>query len=91
MRAPLLCVLAVLTASMAHAHSWYPAECCSERDCAPLPENQTPKPLDGGAWLLSTGEIVPREKARWSPDGLYHLCRLPGGTIVCIFIPPQGS
>ena len=75
----------------ASAHSWYPQECCSDRDCAPLAESQTPKPLDGGDWLLTTGEVVPRAKVKWSPDGLYHLCRHTAGHIYCLFVPPQGS
>lgn len=82
--------ICVLVVSIAQAHSWYPHECCSDRDCAPLPDNQIPKPLDGGAWLLSTGEIVNRDKVKWSPDGHYHLCRF-GAVVLCLFVPPQGS
>lgn len=80
----------LLCAVPAYGHSWYPHECCSDRDCAPLSETETPKPLDGGAWLLKSGEIVTREKVKWSPDGLYHLCRSPS-VIYCLFVPPQGS
>lgn len=87
----------ILCAMPAYAHEapsgWsYPAECCSDRDCAPLAESETPKPLDGGAWLLSTGEVVQKSKVKFSPDGLYHLCRgVSGGMIFCLFVPPQGS
>lgn len=98
----LLIVLALVAFFMlvgikaARAHTapsgWqYGAECCSERDCFEMAEADTPKPLDGGDWLLTTGEIVPVRKVKWSPDGRFHLCRLPGGTIVCLYIPPQGS
>lgn len=75
---------------VARGHSWYPPECCSDKDCAPLPANLIPKPLAGGDWLLTTGEIVPRSKVKWSPDGHYHLCQTPH-TTYCLFVPPQGS
>jgi len=68
----------------------YPMECCSNNDCAEMPEDDTPKPLAGGDWLLRTGEVVPRSKVKWSPDGRYHLCRM-GELIFCLFVPPQGS
>ncbi len=70
----------------------YPLECCSDRDCRELTEAETPKPLDGGDWRLVTGEIVPRSKVKFSPDGLYHLCRgVNGGMIFCLFVPPMGN
>lgn len=76
--------------SSAIAHSWYPHECCSDRDCAPIPENQIPKPLDGGNWQLFDGTYVDRAKVKWSPDGHYHLCQM-GAVVLCLFVPPQGS
>lgn len=74
-------------------HSWYPPECCSDRDCKPLAAAFIPKPLPGGDWLLTTGEVVPRAKVKWSPDGFYHLCKLEWEpfTTYCLFVPPQGS
>lgn len=74
-------------------HSWYPPECCSDQDCAPMPESQRPTPLPGGAWMLVTGEVVPRTKVRWSPDAAFHLCKLPWEphTTFCLFVPPVGS
>ncbi len=82
----------LLVVSPALSHSWYPHECCSDRDCAPMPEADAPKPLDGGNWLLTTGEIVPRDKVKWSPDGHYHICRFAAtGGVICLFVPPQGS
>ena len=68
----------------------YPMECCSNNDCAEMPEGDTPKPLAGGDWLLKTGEVVPRSKVKWSPDGRYHLCRM-GELIFCLFVPPSSS
>ncbi len=88
----LIAALMLCVVPPALSHSWYPQECCSDRDCAEMAEADTPKPLDGGSWLLKTGEIVPRSKVKWSPDGHYHLCRgVSGGMIFCLFVPPQGS
>jgi hypothetical protein len=69
-------------------HGWYDMECCSDNDCAPI--DYEPKPLQGGAYLLPTGEVVPREKVKWSKDERYHLCRI-GPVIFCLYVPPQGS
>lgn len=83
--------------SPARAHEapsgWdYPMECCHNQDCGPLNEADRPKPLDGGDWLLTTGEIVPKSKVKFSPDGLYHLCRWhANNTVLCLFVPNMGS
>lgn len=93
----LCAIVVVLAITKAPAHDapmgWeYEAECCHNQDCAPLPEDQTPKPLDGGDWLLKTGEIVPKSKVKYSPDGLYHLCRWhSNNAVLCLYVPPQGS
>jgi len=76
------------------ASGWqYPPECCSNQDCKPMADAHIPKPLPGGDWLLTTGEVVPRSKVKWSPDGHYHLCKLEWEpfTTYCLFVPPQGS
>lgn len=92
LRGALAVVLMAGACGVALPHSFYDAECCSDRDCAPMPESETPKPLPGGSWLLNTGEVVERAKVKWSPDGRYHLCRMPGGThIFCLYVPPMGS
>jgi hypothetical protein len=71
-------------------HSWYDAECCSDRDCAPI--TYAPRPLPGGSYLLNTGEVVEPGRVKWSRDEHYHLCRSPNtGQIYCLYIPPQGS
>jgi hypothetical protein len=68
----------------------YDAECCSDRDCAPI--DYAPKPLPGGSFLLPTGEVVERGRVKWSRDEHYHLCRSPNtGQIYCLYVPPQGS
>ena len=78
--------------AVARGHSFYDRECCSDNDCAPMHESETPKPLPGGDWLLTTGEVVERAKVKWSPDGRYHLCRLPGLPVIfCLYVPPSSS
>ena len=73
----------------AAAHSWYPYECCSDRDCAPLPRDQV-QPTDGG-WLLPDGTLFPYADARVSPDGGFHWCRIGGtGRVLCFFAPDMG-
>jgi hypothetical protein len=90
--AAFLCVMSYVSAHEAPSGWSYDHECCHNQDCAPIPEDQTPKPLDGGNWRLSTGEIVPKSKVKFSPDGFYHLCRLPAsGTILCLYTPPSSS
>jgi hypothetical protein len=80
----------VFNASVAFGHSWYDAECCSDRDCAPI--EYAPRPLPGGSFLLNTGEVVEPGRVKWSRDEHYHLCRSPNtGQIYCLYVPPQGS
>lgn len=80
------------------AHSWYPFECCSERDCFPVPV-QDVKIIKGG-WMLHDGTVIEHAEARPSPDGRFHLCRHndgKGGLIrkhkapACFWAPIEGS
>lgn len=77
------CVAAILTlALLSHAspHSWYPWECCSERDCFPVPVPRTEIDRTPEGWRLKKeGITVPFEAARPSPDGKFHLCRSQDG------------
>lgn len=87
--AAFVAVLSVLGAQ-ALAHSWYPPECCSDRDCSPFPAKDVVEQPDG--WRLSTGEFVERGKEKISRDEDYHLCRLtPSSPIICFFVPPRGA
>lgn len=83
-----LLVLALATA--AQAHSWYPSECCSDRDCAPVPAS-TVREAPEGFTILPQGDFVPRGKEKFSPDGAYHVCRYPSGGLICLFVPARGS
>lgn len=98
--------LAILwSVSPACAHSFYPYECCSDRDCWPTgagADAREPDPVAGpGGWRLFDGTIVPYAATRPSPDGRFHVCRsggalkgaliAPGGRPPCLWVPPNGS
>jgi hypothetical protein len=77
----------------AHAHSWYPPECCSGQDCR---EADMVTELPDGSAKVQVGTdtvVVPRSlKRRMSPDGHYHLCyrKWIDSTVVhCFFEPGQ--
>jgi hypothetical protein len=76
--------------SDASGHSWYPRECCSDRDCAPYASENVKHVAHG--FRLHTGEFIHQNQARISPDGAYHLCRSEyTHQILCFFYPPPGS
>lgn len=68
---------AILIATGASAHSWYPLSCCSERDCFPVAAEAVEEVR--GGWRLRDGTFIPYAKARPSPDGRFHLCRHQDG------------
>lgn len=79
------------------AHSWYPYECCSDRDCYAVPKERV-RVVPGG-WMLD-GFFVGYGEARPSPDGLFHICRTQDGKgdlirptqkPACAWAPVQGS
>ena len=70
-----LALAGMMTAAL--AHSWYPLECCSERDCFPIKADDV-KPVKGG-WLLADGTFIAHGEARPSPDQDYHVCRFDDG------------
>lgn len=87
-----LLALGLLVADATRAHEWYPLECCSERDCAPIPP---PKEASGG-WVLPDGRRVLYKDAKPSPDGRFHLCESQwqtekkDRTVLCFFAPIGG-
>ena len=86
--------LALVKASGGHEapRGWsYDHECCSDRDCKPIPAKGI-QALPDGAYMLPTGEVVDKNRIKRSQDEEYHLCRLPGGThIFCLYVPNNGS
>jgi hypothetical protein len=98
-------MLAVPPAAKSHTHlspdgttvSWYPNECCHNRDCRPV---ASIKPASNGLWMTTTdGRTVligPNQSRRPSQDMRWHVCIGrddvdPADTeaIVCVFEPPH--
>jgi hypothetical protein len=99
-RAVLAAVLVVL-ASVGHAQAHGEAEwimaveprCCGPNDCAPVAEGGI-KRVDGGFFVLETGEVVSEREALWSVDDHYWRCRYTSGVRTgqtrCLFVPALG-
>ncbi len=91
--------------SPARAHSWYPHECCSDRDCWPMgpdADAREPEPRSvPGGYLTHDGHFVAERETRPSRDGRFHVCRAtgapdgdpirPAGRPACMFVPQRGS
>jgi hypothetical protein len=79
----------------AHAHDWYPWECCSGQDCAPIPLKESPVERNGGFELID-GRHISYKDLKPSPDGQWHLCeqKWPTATkdrkILCLYAPIGG-
>src|SRR6476620_1929989 len=78
----------------AHAHDWYPRECCSSRDCSPA---DTVVRHDDGSYLVTARGIslvIPWWFRPWrpSPDGRVHVCFRQfsgiGPVVLCAFRGP---
>ncbi len=82
----------LLSSGLAKAHDWYPASCCSERDCHVLAEakGETVQETADG-WRLWDGRTIPRGRAKLSPDWRFHLCETSAKNIICFFAPPGSS
>jgi hypothetical protein len=85
----LIVVLAAscLVVYAAKAHDWYPPECCSGRDCAPVDSTDLVE-IDNGCWRqLSTGLKFCGTQVRPSQDKHWHVCHNASGSIpYCVFI-----
>lgn len=90
--------LAIGVSFPAHAHSWYPQECCSGQDCAPV-ENLVRIVLKVGELpqLIVRSKqgkavIPPSLPLRDSQDGRMHVCMRHDAfgdlEVVCVFVPP---
>jgi hypothetical protein len=75
----------------AHAHDWYPIECCHSRDCAPVTDvtnvagasyDATGKPIGNALPMMvvttkiGTAVVPPDLPRRMSPDNQMHACML---------------
>lgn len=89
----------------ARAHSWYPYDCCSDRDCWPMGvdgDAREPDPsIVPGGYRTHDGVFVAERDTRSSRDGRFHICRAggtlsgmpiaPSGKPFCLFVPSRGS
>lgn len=99
MRAFVLLAILLAAPSAGRAHEApsgqaYSLECCSNKDCAPLPDGAV-RIVPGGYQVEDEFVAQNDERIRPSTDGAYHTCRfhpLHAGTrIRCFYVPPSGS
>jgi hypothetical protein len=86
----LLIVAALIAATPAVAHSWYPLACCGNLDCFPVGCDQLVETVTG--WLyVPTGNLFKREQVQPSQDHHCHVCLGRGGDLrsICAFIVPN--
>jgi hypothetical protein len=95
----LAAILVTGPALPAAPHSWYPRECCSDRDCVPADGITSDARGDrvvliGARRIWIPGGLI----AGPSPDGRVHICyRVVAGEFdnstfampICLFVPPQ--
>jgi len=81
----------IIFASMLLAHSWYPSECCSERDCYPINCSEVKK-IDGG--YNYKGIFFANSQVKQTPDEHVgcHACSSFGERQYgyCLFLPRAG-
>jgi hypothetical protein len=92
-------ILAGTWPTPAPGHSWYPKECCDDKDCAPVESVTQLVPAGGGMpQIIVTSKygraIVPQGfPVRESKDGRMHVCMRYSefGTmeVICLFVPPH--
>lgn len=92
MRKFFLTALVVIAATAAHAHSWYDYDCCSDRDCEPVPFHSVSITEEGVHVKLEPGEhslvlegvdellLWGDVNIRQSQDGEHHACVAPALT-----------
>jgi hypothetical protein len=87
-------LLFLAVAAPAGAHEWYPIECCSGYDCAPVEQTK----ISDGAELVVTSKhgtgVVPATMLRReSKDNRMHVCMRPSSDgqmrVICVFLPPS--
>lgn len=72
-----LVLLSATLPSIAAAHSWYPYECCSEKDCFPVSISEVK--ISPAGYTLADGTLIEFREARASPDEKFHVCRRQDG------------
>lgn len=93
-----LFMMAAFYTKAAQAHDWYPPNCCSGTDCAPIPMDDVRITPDGFV-IPGNPEVVPYSSPKirqTPPEGgqKYHLCSRGGkrdGEVLCLYIPNWGT
>ena len=82
----------VIASLVAMVHSFYPPECCGDKDCSPIPAEHvqiTP------AGYVIDGWTIPFSQAKTSPDEQYHACVVQSFVLhrinIKCFWAPKGS
>lgn len=88
MQGRLAAVILLALASPAFGHSWYPANCCSGRDCDVLSESRVAP--HGSGYIVDQRFIVPASQVRRSMDGRFHGCFPTPNELRCFWAPPVG-
>lgn len=76
--------------NLAKGHGPYEMACCSDRDCAPVPDDRVAQ-ISGG--FLVDGEFVPMRdpRVRRPINEQFHLCKhVTTGALLCIYPKLQG-
>lgn len=89
----------------AHAHGWYPPECCHDMDCAPVTQAAHVAGALMGNSLVATPPllmvttrhgyvVVPHNfPIKQSKDGQMHACMrrdaVGAMVLICLFMPPS--
>jgi len=84
------CAAFLLVGTHARGHDLYEVACCSNRDCAPVPDNRVAQ-ISGG--FLVDGEFVPVRdpRVRRPINEQFHLCKhVTTGQLLCIYPKLQG-
>jgi hypothetical protein len=92
-------VTALCGQPLAHAHDWYPHECCSGGDCAVVDRLVPLSPTgDSGPRFIvtskhGTASVPSTLPLRESKDHRMHVCMRPslygGMGVICVFMPPS--
>jgi hypothetical protein len=79
-------LIKTLIAAVTLAHSWYPPECCKEKDCHPLPCSELSVMDNLIRWR---GKVIGNRRfIRTSQDELCHICLTgPRQIPLCVFMP----
>lgn len=97
-----LVIGAIFIATGAFSHGWYDPACCSDQDCAPIPESAITWTESGWRVELRPGdhfmvqshavlETVPFDEVLPSQDDQWHVClrteKAPAERVICLYIP----